>query len=183
MPERRAHPVATIRDGEGCARCSAGHQRERRSASQTFFMSTRHFAEGIRRGWCSDTSITSTAWPAAWASIHSPRRLQPRDLCPVGVWDCGWRGTDQGPAAVRGEAGRLHHGAPVAPQPGVPNAIRWLCRDASGDNGTQGACAVSPVLDARREGAGTQEPAGPNRGEASGWTPGTGIRQDGATTR
>ncbi|TAN47378.1 MAG: WYL domain-containing transcriptional regulator [Methylococcaceae bacterium] len=79
--------------------------------------------------------------------------------------------------------GRLHHGAPVAPQPGVPNAIRWLCRDASGDNRTQGACAVGPVLDARREGAGAQEPAGPNRGEASEWTTGTGIRQDGPTTR
>ena len=38
------------------------------SASHTLLISWRHLGEGIRRGLCSETSMISTAWPAALAS-------------------------------------------------------------------------------------------------------------------
>ena len=43
------------------------------SASQTFLMSSRHFAEGMQRGACSETSMTATALPVA--CISSAARL------------------------------------------------------------------------------------------------------------
>jgi hypothetical protein len=54
---------ATIR----ISREQRGHRRG--SASHTFLISSRHLADGMRRGLCSETSITSTAWTApAFAS-------------------------------------------------------------------------------------------------------------------
>jgi len=43
--------------------------------------------------------------------------------------------------------------------------------------GAQGTGAVGLILDARREGVGSQEPPGSNHGEASGWTTGTARRR------
>ena len=49
-------------------------------------------------------------------------------------------------------------------------------RDAAGNDGAQGAGAVGLILDAGREGARPEEPAGSDRGETAGWTPRTAIR-------
>ncbi len=50
------------------------------SASHTFLISFRNFAEGMRQGLCSETSLTCRALPAAWASssarlLRSPPHL------------------------------------------------------------------------------------------------------------
>ena len=52
------------------------------SASHTLLISWRHLCEGIRRGLCSETSMISTAWPAALASSAAllSRRTVARDL-------------------------------------------------------------------------------------------------------
>ena len=73
--------------------------------------------------------------------------------------------------------------AAVAPIAGVPDATGRPRRDADGNYRTQGTGAVGPVLDAGRESARPEEPAGSDRGETTGWTLGTARRQNGPTTR
>ena len=138
--------------------------------------------DGVERGEGACGDVRPVAVPADrgdGAGLHTGGRVQPRDIRPAGVRHRGRRAADQGPAAVRAETGRVHHRTAVAPVAGVPGASGRTHRDAAGNDGTQGTGAVGPILDAGREGGCPEEPAGPNHGEITGWTPGTAMRQNG----
>ena len=63
----------------------------------------------------------------------------------------------------------------MAPDTGISHSSGWPGRDAAGNNGAKGTDSVGIILDARREGAASQKPAGSDRGEAAGWTSGAGL--------
>jgi predicted DNA-binding transcriptional regulator YafY len=69
------------------------------------------------------------------------------------------REAHQGPATVRAKARGLHHGTAVAPVTGFPYAAGWSRRDALRDHWPQAGSPLDTLVDAGREGAGTEKPA------------------------
>ena len=47
---------------------------------QTFLISSRHFLDGMRRGLCSETSITEAALPSGWTTAAACLLRRPRIL-------------------------------------------------------------------------------------------------------